>query len=112
LPVASKTRGFVVKQLNVDFLGAAASDSVVFVYRGPGCSSKNTVGEVDANGVNVVYPFDPGIALPEKGQLSVLYNGPVGQVRVQALGYTVPASDAPSYTPVIVCLAAASACGS
>ena len=112
LPAVSNTRGFVVKQLNVDLIGATSSDSIVFLYRGTGCSSKNTIGEVDANGVNVVYPFDPGIALPEKGQLSILYNGPVGQVRVQALGYTVPASDAPSYTPVIVCSTAASACGS
>ena len=111
LPVVSKTRGFVVKQINVDVLGAASGDSVVYVYRGPGCSSKNTIAEVDANATNDVYPFDPGVALPEKGQLSILYNGPVSQVRVQALGYTVPASDAPSYTPVIVCTTAANACG-
>jgi hypothetical protein len=50
-------------------------------------------------------------ACGEKGQLSILSNGPVGQVRVQALGYTVPASDAPAYTPVVVCSTAASACG-
>jgi hypothetical protein len=111
LPAVSKTRGFVVKQINVDVLGTASGDSVVYVYRGTGCDSKNTVAEVDANATNDVYPFDPGIALPEKGQLSILYNGPVSQVRVQALGYTVPASDAPSYTPVVVCSTAASACG-
>jgi hypothetical protein len=111
LPAVSTTRGFVVKQINVDVLGATTADSVVYVYRGTGCEGKNTVGEVDANGTNDVYPFDPGIALPEKGQLSILYNGPVGQVRVQALGYTVPASDAPAYTPVVECSTAANACG-
>lgn len=111
LPAVSKTRGFVVKQINIDVLGTEADDSVVYIYRGTGCSSKNTVAEVDANGANVVYPFDPGLALPAKGQLSILYNGPVSQVRVQALGYTVPASDAPAYTPVVVCTTAVSACG-
>jgi len=112
LPVVSKTRGFVVKQINVDPLGSETGDSVVYLYRGPGCSSKNTIGEVDANGNDVVYPFDPGVALPAKGQVSILYNGPVSQVRVQVLGYTVPAADAPSYTPVIVCTTAINACGS
>lgn len=111
LPVVSKTRGFIVKQVNVDVLGTATGDSVVYIYRGPGCLSKNTVGEADANGSNVVYPFDPGVALPKTGQVSILYNGPATQVRVQALGYTVPASDAPAYTPVIECTTAASACG-
>jgi hypothetical protein len=111
LPAVSKTRGFIVKQVNVDILGATTADSVVYVYRGTGCDSDNTVAEIDANGTNEVYPFDPGIALPEKGQLSILYNGPVNQVRVQALGYTVSASDAPAYTPVVVCSTAASACG-
>lgn len=111
LPAASKTRGFVLKQINVDPIGTASGDTVVWIYRGTGCHSADTIGEVDANGNNIVYPFDPGIALPEKGQISILYNGPATQVRVQPLGYTVPASDAPSYTSVIECATTVSACG-
>jgi len=110
LPAASATRGFIVRQINIDVLGLASSDSIVYVSRGPGCSGK-VIAEVDANGTDVVYPFTPGVALPAKGQLSFLYNGPVSQVRVQMLGYTVPAADAPAYTPVLVCSTAASACG-
>lgn len=111
LPVVSTTRGFVVKQVNVDVQGVSSGDSVVYVAKGPGCVSKNIVGEVDANGNNVVLPFNPGIAVPRRGQVSIRYNGPAAEVRVQVLGYTVPASDAPGYTTVLVCSTAPSACG-
>jgi hypothetical protein len=111
LPVVSKTRGFIVKQVNVDPLGKAGGSSVVWIYRGAGCHSNGTVGEVDANATNVLYPFNPGIAIPARGQVSIFYNGPAAQVRVQVLGYTVPSSDAPAYTPVLVCADTASACG-
>jgi len=112
LPVVSKTRGFVVKQINTDVFSATAGNSVVYLYRGPGCHSADTIGEADGDGNNVVTPFDPGVALPKGGQISILYNGPANQVRVQVLGYTVPAADAPSYTPVLLCTTALSACGS
>jgi hypothetical protein len=111
LPVVSTTRGFIVKQINVDVVGVSSGDSVAFVSKGPGCASKNIVGEVDANGNNIVYPFNPGIALPRGGQVSIRYNGPAAGIRVQVLGYTVPASDAPGYTPVLLCSTAPSACG-
>jgi hypothetical protein len=95
LPVVSTTRGFIVKQINADVLGVSSGDTAVYVSKGPGCVSKNIIAEVDANGNNVVYPFNPGIALPAKGQVSIRYNGPALQIRVQVLGYTVPGSDAP-----------------
>lgn len=110
LPVVSKTRGFIVRQVNVQIFESPTSGSVAYIYRGPGCLTKNTVGIVNANGGNVVYPFDPGIALPPRGQLSVLFNGPGGGINVNVLGYTVPASDAPGYTPVLKCAIAKGAC--
>jgi hypothetical protein len=111
LPVVSRTRGFIVRQVNIDVFGGgtAGGNTTVFIYDAPGCATSKTVGEVDVSNANFVYPFNPGIALPPGGQVSIFYNGPSPQVRVQVLGYTVPRSDATA-TPVLLCAAAPGAC--
>jgi hypothetical protein len=112
LPVVSRTRGFIVRQINVDVQQGSGAASDAFIYLGPHCSTPKQVGRVDlTNDGNMVYPFNPGVALPPGGQLSIGFNGPARAVLVHVLGYTVPGADVPGYTPVLVCSSAASACG-
>jgi hypothetical protein len=106
LPSASARQGFVIRQADVDFLpsgsGSGSTPSIVWLFDGAGCQTSQLVGEVNMSGSSVI-PFTPGIALPRNGVMSIRYNGTALEVRVYALGYTVPASDAPASTRVLVC---------
>ena len=101
----------MIKQINVQALaGTVSGTSIVFIFSAAGCNGNKLVADVSLNDASVVYPFEPGMALPPSGQLSIAYSGPARAIRVHVLGYRVPGADAPA-TPVLVCSSAKGACG-
>jgi hypothetical protein len=114
LPPVSSTAAFIIRQVNVDVQVNARSGNtgLVYVYDGAGCKASQIVAEVDTTvGGNDTYPFNPGIAVPAKGQISILFGGTAAGIGVNVLGYKVPKADAPAATGVVVCSHAVKACG-
>jgi hypothetical protein len=110
LPTPNASGGFIVRQVDVDMLPGSGRGTV-YLYDGPGCSAGHTFADVDAASGSTVLPFTPGIALPEKGVISVELVGAAAGTQLFVLGYKVPASDVTAPTPAVRCAFTPSACG-
>jgi hypothetical protein len=103
LPPVSSTRGFIVRQADVDIAFSPSGISRVFIYSGSGCQGGHEIAEEQGNGATVMVPFNPGIALTKGQDLSFAFNGPAPRVLINVLGYRVAATDVGANTPVIDC---------
>ena len=113
LPTANTTGGFIVRQVNVDVQvnPRSGTGGLALLFEGAGCKVGHIFGQVEIGSGSVTFPLTPGIALPKKGVLSVLFEGEAAGIAVDVLGYKVPASDATAATAILTCSHAASACG-
>lgn len=103
LPVISRSKGFVLTEIAVNpvNLTAPAPNSAFTVIEGSKCgSASQTFAQINPSSLGLtVLPINPGIAIPKGGTLTFEAFNDVTYV-VSVFGYTVPASDAPGYTPV------------
>ena len=96
-PVISATKAVVIRQFTVTTYSVPGTAGSVLLYEGPNCQPSQVIDQLSyATPDNTNLPVDPGIALPKGGTISVNIAG-LGAL-VAFFGYTVPASDVPSYT--------------
>jgi hypothetical protein len=96
-PVISSGKAVVIRQFTVTVYGVPGSLGSVLLYEGTDCQASRVIDQLSyAEPGITTLPVDPGIALPKAGTISVSINGLAALVAF--FGYTVPASDVPSYT--------------
>jgi hypothetical protein len=96
-PVVSATKAVVIRQFTVTAYGVPGTLGSVLLYEGPNCQASQVIDQLSFATPGITnLPVDPGIALPKAGTISVNVLG-LGAL-VAFFGYTVPASDVPSYT--------------
>jgi hypothetical protein len=96
-PVVSSTKAVVIRQFTVTTYSVPGTLGSVVLYEGPNCQPSQAIDQLSYATPGITnLPVDPGIALPKAGTISVSIDG-LGAL-VAFFGYTVPASDVPSYT--------------
>jgi hypothetical protein len=96
-PVISSTKAVVIRQFTVTASSVPGTLGSVLLYEGPNCQPSQVIDQLSYATPGITnLPIDPGIALPKAGTISVSIDGIAALVAL--FGYTVPASDVPSYT--------------
>jgi hypothetical protein len=96
-PVISSTKAVVIRQFTVTAYSVPGTLGSVLLYEGPNCQPSKVIDQLSYATPGITnLPVDPGIALPKAGTISVNLDGIAALVAF--FGYTVPASDVPSYT--------------